>query len=232
MTEEEILRAAQIAFSNGYYHVKLYFMMGLPTETLDDIAGIAQLAEKIINLYFEQPNRPKGKGVEISISVATFVPKPHTPFMLVPQATREQVAEKQQHLIRSIPLKHKKRIRVSWNDQLVSLLEAVLARGDRRLSAVIRKAWENGSRFDSWSDRFCWENWEKAFAECGLEPAFYANRERSATELLPWEHLDYLVDKSFFLREYERAKQAKTTPHCRKQCSGCGISRAVGRSCF
>ena len=232
VTEEEILRAAQIAFSNGYYHVKLYFMMGLPTETLDDIAGIAQLAEKIINLYFEQPNRPKGKGVEISISVATFVPKPHTPFMLVPQATREQVAEKQQHLIRSIPLKHKKRIRVSWNDQLVSLLEAVLARGDRRLSAVIRKAWENGSRFDSWSDRFCWENWEKAFAECGLDPAFYANRERSATELLPWEHLDYLVDKSFFLREYERAKQAKTTPHCRKQCSGCGISREVGRACF
>ena len=232
VTEEEILRAAQIAFSNGYYHVKLYFMMGLPTETLDDIAGIAQLAEKIINLYFEQPNRPKGKGVEISISVATFVPKPHTPFMLVPQATREQVAEKQQHLIRSIPLKHKKRIRVSWNDQLVSLLEAVLARGDRRLSAVIRKAWENGSRFDSWSDRFCWENWEKAFAECGLEPAFYANRERPATELLPWEHLDYLVDKSFFLREYERAKQAKTTPHCRKQCSGCGISREVGRACF
>ena len=207
-------------------------MMGLPTETLDDIAGIAQLAEKIINLYFEQPNRPKGKGVEISISVATFVPKPHTPFMLVPQATREQVAEKQQHLIRSIPLKHKKRIRVSWNDQQVSLLEAVLARGDRRLSAVIQKAWENGSRFDSWSDRFCWENWEKAFAECGLEPAFYANRERPATELLPWEHLDYLVDKSFFLREYERAKQAKTTPHCRKQCSGCGISRAVGRACF
>ena len=207
-------------------------MMGLPTETLDDIAGIAQLAEKIINLYFEQPNRPKGKGVEISISVATFVPKPHTPFMLVPQATREQVAEKQQHLIRSIPLKHKKRIRVSWNDQLVSLLEAVLARGDRRLSAVIRRAWENGSRFDSWSDRFCWENWEKAFAECGLDPAFYANRERPATELLPWEHLDYLVDKSFFLREYERAKQAKTTPHCRKQCSGCGISRAVGRACF
>ena len=121
VTEEEILRAAQIAFSNGYYHVKLYFMMGLPTETLDDIAGIAQLAEKIINLYFEQPNRPKGKGVEISISVATFVPKPHTPFMLVPQATREQVAEKQQHLIRSIPLKHKKRIRVSWNDQLVKI---------------------------------------------------------------------------------------------------------------
>ena len=232
LTEEVILQGAREAFEGGWSHVKLYFMMGLPTETLDDIAGIAQLAEKIINLYFEQPNRPKGKGVEISISVATFVPKPHTPFMLVPQATREQVAEKQQHLIRSIPLKHKKRIRVSWNDQLVSLLEAVLARGDRRLSAVIRKAWENGSRFDSWSDRFCWENWEKAFAECGLDPAFYANRERSATELLPWEHLDYLVDKSFFLREYERAKQAKTTPHCRKQCSGCGISREVGRACF
>ena len=232
VTEEEILRAAEIAFSGGYYHVKLYFMMGLPTETLEDIAGIAALAEKIIALYFAQKNRPKGKGVEISISVSTFVPKPHTPFEFVPQATVEQIAERQKHLIASIPKQHRKRIKVNWNDQKISLLEAVLARGDRRLSHVILQAWQNGSRFDSWSDRFCWENWEKAFAACELDPAFYANRERSYTEILPWEHLDYMVNKPFLIREYERAKQAKTTPNCRQNCAGCGVNQAVGRNCF
>lgn len=232
VTEEEILRAAEIAFSGGYYHVKLYFMMGLPTETLEDIAGIAELAEKIIGLYFDQPNRPKGKGVEISISVSTFVPKPHTPFEFVPQATAEQIAERQKHLIASIPKPHRKRVKVSWNDQKISLLEAVLARGDRRLCRVILQAWQNGSRFDSWSDRFCWEHWEKAFAICGVDPAFYANRERSYTEILPWEHLDYMVNKSFLIREYERAKQAKTTPNCRQSCAGCGVNHAVGRNCF
>lgn len=232
VTEEEILRAAEIAFSGGYYHVKLYFMMGLPTETLEDIAGIAALAEKIIALYFAQKNRPKGKGVEISISVSTFVPKPHTPFEFVPQATVEQIAERQKHLIASIPKQHRKRIKVNWNDQKISLLEAVLARGDRRLSHVILQAWQNGSRFDSWSDRFCWEHWEKAFAACELDPAFYANRERSYTELLPWEHLDYMINKSFLIREYERAKQAKTTPNCRQNCAGCGVNQAVGRNCF
>lgn len=232
VTEEEILRAAEIAFSGGYYHVKLYFMMGLPTETLEDIAGIAELAEKIIGLYFDQPNRPKGKGVEISISVSTFVPKPHTPFEFVPQATAEQIAERQKHLIASIPKPHRKRVKVSWNDQKISLLEAVLARGDRRLCRVILQAWQNGSRFDSWSDRFCWEHWEKAFALCGVDPAFYANRERSYTEILPWEHLDYMVNKSFLIREYERAKQAKTTPNCRQSCAGCGVNHAVGRNCF
>lgn len=232
VTEEEILRAAEIAFSGGYYHVKLYFMMGLPTETLEDIAGIAALAEKIIALYFAQKNRPKGKGVEISISVSTFVPKPHTPFEFVPQATAEQIAERQKHLIASIPKQHRKRIKVNWNDQKISLLEAVLARGDRRLSHVILQAWQNGSRFDSWSDRFCWEHWEKAFAACELDPAFYANRERSYTEILPWEHLDYMVNKPFLIREYERAKQAKTTPNCRQNCAGCGVNQAVGRNCF
>ena len=107
-----------------------------------------------------------------------------------------------------------------------------MARGDRRLSRVILQAWQNGSRFDSWSDRFCWENWEKAFAACGLDPAFYANRERSYTEILPWEHLDYMVSKSFLIREYERAKQAQTTPNCRQHCAGCGVNQAVGRNCF
>jgi radical SAM family uncharacterized protein len=232
VTEEEILRAADIAFSGGYFHVKLYFMMGLPTETLEDVAGIAELAGKIIGRYFAGGKRPKGKGVEISISVATFVPKPHTPFMFVPQATAEEIQEKQAHLISSIPKRDAKRIKISWNDQRISLLEATLARGDRRLGQVILQAWKNGSRFDSWSDRFCWENWEKAFAACGLDPAFYANRERTDTEILPWDHLDYMVDKSFLIQEYERAKQEKTTPHCRQACAGCGVNREVGRRCF
>lgn len=232
VTEEELMRTAKIAFSGGFTNVKLYFMMGLPTENKDDIAGIAQLAERMIALFYETPDRPKGKSIQISISVATFVPKPFTPFEFEPQIDREQLNERQQHLIESIQPRNRKRIKVSWHAYEISLLEAVLARGDRQLSPVIELAWRNGSKFDSWSEYFNYENWQRAFDACGIDPAFYANRTRSYDEVFPWDHLDYLVDKSFFIRENQTAHTSQTTPHCRAKCAGCGVNRKIGRACF
>ncbi|WP_298482663.1 TIGR03960 family B12-binding radical SAM protein [uncultured Ruminococcus sp.] len=232
VTEEELMRTAQIAFSGGFTNVKLYFMMGLPTEDKDDIAGIAQLAERMIALFYETPERPKGKSIQISISVATFVPKPFTPFEFEPQIDREQLNERQQYLIESIQPRNRKKIKVSWHAYEISLLEAVLARGDRRLAPVIEQAWRNGSKFDSWSEYFNYENWQRAFDACGIDPAFYANRTRSYDEVFPWDHLDYLVDKSFFIRENQTAHKSQTTPHCRAKCAGCGVNRKIGRACF
>lgn len=232
VSDDEIMRAAETAFSGGYFNVKLYFMMGLPTETDEDIAGIADIADRIVDMFFQNPNRPRGKMVQISISVATFVPKPFTPFEFEPQATEDEVRHKQEHLVNSIDPRNAKRVKVSWHEFHISQLEGVLARGDRRLSEVIYKAWKNGSRFDSWSDRFNWECWKKAFEECGISPEFYASRRRSYDEVMPWDHLNYLVDKSFFIREHQKAMQGETTPHCRANCSGCGVNREVGRACF
>lgn len=232
VSDDEIMRAAETAFSGGYFNVKLYFMMGLPTETDEDIAGIADIADRIVDMFFQNPNRPRGKMVQISISVATFVPKPFTPFEFEPQATEDEVRHKQEHLVNSIDPRNAKRVKVSWHEFHISQLEGVLARGDRRLSEVIYKAWKNGSRFDSWSDRFNWECWKKAFEECGISPEFYASRRRSYDEVMPWDHLNYLVDKSFFICEHQKAMQGETTPHCRANCSGCGVNREVGRACF
>lgn len=232
VSDEEIMRTAEIAFSGGYFNVKLYFMMGLPTETDEDIAGIAEIADRIIELFFQNPNRPRGKMVQVSVSVATFVPKPFTPFEFEPQATEEEVIHKQEHLMNSINPRNARKIKVSWHEFRISQLEGVLARGDRKLSGVIYAAWKNGSRFDSWSDRFKWECWESAFEECGIAPEFYASRRRSYDEIMPWDHLNYLIDKSFLVREHKKALKAETTPHCREKCSGCGVNREVGRSCF
>ncbi len=232
VSDEEIMRTAEIAFSGGYFNVKLYFMMGLPTETDEDIAGIAEIADRIIELFFQNPNRPRGKMVQVSVSVATFVPKPFTPFEFEPQATEEEVIHKQEHLMNSINPRNARKIKVSWHEFRISQLEGVLARGDRKLSGVIYAAWKNGSRFDSWSDRFKWECWENAFEECGIAPEFYASRRRSYDEIMPWDHLNYLIDKSFLVREHKKALKAETTPHCREKCSGCGVNREVGRSCF
>ncbi len=232
VTDEEIMNAAEIAFSGGYFNVKLYFMMGLPTETDEDIAGIADIADRIVDIFFQNPNRPRGKMVQVSVSVATFVPKPFTPFEFEPQATEEEIRRKQEHLVSSINPRNAKRVKVSWHEFRISQLEGVLARGDRRLSDVIYAAWKNGSRFDSWSDRFNWDCWEKAFEQCRVSPEFYASRRREYDEVMPWDHLNYMVDKSFLIREHKKAMAAETTPHCRANCSGCGVNREVGRACF
>ncbi|MCM1133150.1 MAG: TIGR03960 family B12-binding radical SAM protein [Ruminococcus flavefaciens] len=229
VSEEEIMNTCKIAFEGGYTSVKLYFMMGLPTETDEDIVGIAELAQRIIDLFYSIENRPKGRGVQISISCATFVPKPFTPFQFEPQDTREEIERKQKLLLDSVKTK---KIRVSYHDSNVSLLEVVLAKGDRRLCDVIYTAWKKGCKFDSWSEHYRFDLWLEAFAECGVDPAFYAHRRFEYDEILPWEHLDYLVTKEFFIRENRTAHKSVTTPNCRLRCSGCGVNKAVGRECF
>ena len=213
----------------GYTAVKLYFMMGLPTETYDDIKGIADLAQKIVDTFYEMPNRPKGKSVSVNISVSNFVPKPFTPFEFHPQITREEIIDKQQYLKQCI---HSKKISFSYHENRTSFLEGVFARGDRRLGAVLLKAHEKGCKFDSWDEFFELEKWMDSFAECGLDPKFYANRERSYEEINPWDHLDFCVSKDFLIRENERAKMAKTTPNCRKQCQNCGANIFGKGVCF
>ncbi len=229
VTEEEIMNACRVAFEGGYTSVKLYFMMGLPTETDEDIVGIAELAQRIVDLFYSMENRPKGKSVQVSVSCATFVPKPFTPFQFEPQDTRAEIDRKQKLLLSSVK---SKKIRVSYHDSNISMLEAVLAKGDRRLCKVIYRAWEMGCKFDSWSEYFDFEKWLEAFEECGVNPEFYANRRIDYDEILPWDILDYLVDKKFFIRENMTAHKEKTTPNCRERCSGCGVNKKVGRECF
>jgi len=229
VTEEEIMNTCRIAFEGGYSSVKLYFMMGLPTETDEDIVGIAELAQRILDLFYSIENRPKGRSPQISVSCATFVPKPFTPFQFEPQDTRSEVERKQKLLLDSVK---SKKIKVSYHDPNVSLLEAVLAKGDRRLCKVIYTAWKMGCKFDSWSEHFKFDKWLEAFEKCGADPSFYANRRLEFDEILPWDHLDYLVSKDFFIRENKTAHKSVTTPNCRQRCSGCGVNKAVGRECF
>ena len=229
VSEEEIMSTCRIAFEGGYSAVKLYFMMGLPTETDEDIVGIAELAQRIIDLFYSIEDRPRGKGVQISISCATFVPKPFTPFQFESQDTREMIEHKQKLLMDSVT---SRKVKVSYHDPNVSMLEVILAKGDRRLCKSIYTAWKKGCKFDSWSEHFRFDLWLEAFAECGIDPAFYANRRFDYDEILPWDHLDYLVSKEFFIRENKTAHKAVTTPNCRERCSGCGVNKAVGRDCF
>ncbi|MDD6345897.1 MAG: TIGR03960 family B12-binding radical SAM protein [Oscillospiraceae bacterium] len=229
VTEEEIMNTCRISFEGGYTTVKLYFMLGLPTETDEDIIGIAELAQKIVDLFYSLPERPKGKSVQVSISTATFVPKPFTPFEFEPQDTREMIEHKQKLLTESIK---SRKIRPSWHDPSVSLIEAVLARGDRRLSEVIYTAWKNGCKSDSWGEHFKFDIWLDAFRRCGLDPGFYACRKREYNEIMPWEHIDYYVSKDFFIRENIRARKSETTPNCREKCSACGVNKATGGKCF
>ncbi len=230
ITEEEIFRACKLAFDGGYTSVKLYFMLGLPTETDDDIRGIADLAEKIVDFYYENPNRPKGKNIQISISCATFVPKPFTPFEFEPQASEEEIKHKQEVLLSSV--RSRKRINVSWSKYRVSVLEAVLAKGDRRLCNVIYDAWNSGCKFDSWDEHYRYDLWKRALEKNGLDTDFYACRKREYDELFPWDHLDYYVSKEFLVRENKTAHNAVTTPNCRDKCSGCGVSKCIGGACF
>ena len=228
VTEDEVMRTVRSAFAGGWTAVKLYFMLGLPTETLDDVAGIARLAQRVVDAYYQNPNKPKGKGVQVSISVASFVPKPFTPFQWEPQDTIEMLHQKQRHLKESVT---SRKIKVSCHDVQTSFLEGVFARGDRRLGKVLECAWRKGCKFDSWDDQFHFDLWEEAFQECGIDPLFYTNRRRSFDEVLPWDHMDYGIRKEFLMRENEKAHQSMTTPNCREQCAGCGTNRLNGGKC-
>jgi radical SAM family uncharacterized protein len=221
LTEEEILRTCLSAFSKGYTSVKLYFMMGLPTETMEDIDGIAELAQKIVDSFYHMENKPKGKGVQVNLSVACFVPKPFTPFEFEQQDAPELLMEKQKRLIAAI---RTKKINLKYHDSVTGMLEGVLARGDRRLCAVIEEAWRQGSRLDGWGEHFDMARWDKAFEASGLDPAFYVRRKRSYDELMPWSHIDYGVSRRFLIAENQKAYESKTTPHCRGECSGCGAA--------
>ena len=228
VTEDEIMRTCRMAFEGGYTSVKLYFMLGLPTETDEDLRGITGLAQRIVNEFYSMPNRPKGKSVNVTVSVSTFVPKPFTPFQFEPQVTIDEMRRRQQILRDSVTTK---KVTVNWHESTVSFLEGVFARGDRRLAQVIEKAVEKGCRFDGWDECFSLAKWLEAFEECGVDPAFYANRTRGFDEILPWEHIDYGVNKEFLIRENNAAHSAVTTPNCKQKCSACGAACFKGGIC-
>jgi len=215
--EEEILETAATAFDQGWNSLKLYFMVGLPGETDEDVEGIVQLVSKIRSLG-DKRRRP-----QIRVSASTFVPKPHTPFQWVAQADEAELNAKHERLRQGL---RRKGVRLSWTEPKLSLLEAVLSRGDRRLGKVIHRAWELGSIFDAWNEHFNYENWLRAFEESGLDPSFYAQRERAAEEVLPWGHIDSGVTQAFLKQEYQRALKGEETADCRHHpCRVCGLQR-------
>ncbi len=226
---EELMQTCATAFAGGWTTVKLYFMIGLPTETMDDVADIANLGQAVVDTYYQTPNRVKGRSVSVTVSASSFVPKPFTPFQWEPQDTIPVLHEKQEHIKESITTK---KIRFNYHDADTSFLEAVFARGDRKLNKVMELACERGFHFDGWNDCFSLEKWLGLFEECGIDPAFYANRRRSFDEILPWDHIDYGVTKSFLKKECEKAYQNTTTPHCREKCSGCGAAKYGEGVCF
>ncbi len=226
--EEDLLRSVRTAFAGGWSSVKLYFMLGLPTETDEDVLGIADLARKVYFAWREcAPNR--ARGVRITVSTACFVPKPHTPFQWEAQVSMEEY-QRRVDLLRDA-LKRDKSITYNWHDPQTSFLEAALARGDRRMAEVIETAWRNGARLDAWSEYFSLDRWLEAFAACGLDPGFYATRARSEEELLPWDHLSVGVRRDFLWRERARCREAVLTPNCRVQCAGCGANALNGGVC-
>lgn len=228
VTQEEVINTCTKAFDNGWTTVKLYFMMGLPTETMEDIEGIANLGMDVLHAFYNNPNRQKGTGLQVNISCSSFIPKPFTPFQWEPEDTMESLKAKQKHLLESIP---SKKIKVSYHETPTSLLEGVLARGDRRLSAVIYSAFKDGCKFDSWDEHFKFDSWMKAFEENNLDPYFYTQRKREFSEVLPWDHLDYGISRKFLEKENLKAHENKTTPHCRIKCAGCGANRLNGGHC-
>ena len=226
---DELMQTCATAFAGGWTTVKLYFMIGLPTETMDDVAAIADLGQDVVETFYQTPNRPKGKSPRVTVSASSFVPKPFTPFQWEPQDTIDMLHEKQQHIKNSI---RSKKITFNYHDADTSFLEAVFARGDRKLCRVMALACERGFHFDGWNDCFRLENWLALFEECGIDPAFYANRRRSFDEILPWDHIDYGVKKSFFISECRKAYENTTTPHCRLACSHCGAAKYGKGVCF
>ena len=229
VTWEEIERTCTIAFRSGYTSVKLYFMMGLPTETMEDIEGIAETAQRVVNLYYSLPDKPKGKSVQVTISVACFVPKPDTPFQFCAQDTKEMLEAKQKHLLESV---HSKKIKVNYHASDTSYLEAVFAKGDRRLAPVILDAYRHGCYFDGWEEHFKYAEWLECFDRAGLDPQFYSRRVIGLDEVTPWSHLDYGVSHDYLVREYQKAMQGVTTRPCNRACSGCGANHLLGGPCF
>ena len=226
VTEADLIRSVTDAFEQGWSAVKLYFMLGLPTETDEDVLGIADLAEKVRKCYFSVPRERRAPGLRITVSASVFVPKNDTPFQWAPQLDYETVVHRQQLLKQA--LSRVKGVDFKYHAPDLSYIEAVFARGDRRLGEALERAWRMGCRFDGWSDQFRYDLWLKAFEEIGLDPDFYALRPRPTDEVFPWDHLDCGVTKDYMLREGERALREECTPDCRRGCTGCGMKRYPG----
>ena len=225
VTEDDLRGKLKDAFEGGWNSVKLYFMMGLPTETQADLEGIAALARMAVNAYYAVPKGQRAKGLRITVSAAVFVPKPFTPFQWCAQDTMEVVRQKQQELRRLLNIQG---VTFHWHDPSISSLEACFAVGDRHMADVLYRAWELGCKLDGWNDQFRYDLSMQAFRDCGIDPAFYANRPRGLEELLPWDFIDIGVTKRYLRLEYERALKAQTTKDCRQGCNGCGIERIKG----
>ena len=234
LTKEDILNGAALAFEGGWTRVKLYFMLGLPTETEEDILGIGELSNEIAAVFFDtvpKEKRINGK-VQIVTSTSFFIPKPFTPFQWARMCTKEEFIEKAYQTKKGIMAQlNQKSIKYNWHEADVSVLEGVLARGDRKLAKVLLKAYEMGCLFDSWSECFHNDVWMKAFEDCGIEPDFYTTRERREDEIFPWDFLDCGVTKEFLLREWKKARTQTVSPNCRQQCQGCGANRFGGGVC-
>ncbi len=221
VTADDLLQTAEAAYASGWLRIKLYFMIGLPTETMEDVLAIADLVKEVRKIG----RRLRGKRAQVSVSVATFIPKAHTPFQWVALQDPAQIAEKQNALRRALPGHG---VRLSWSDEATTWLEAALSRGDRRLGAVILRAWQLGARFDAWTEAYKPELWERAFAEADLDPKFYAARQRSYAEVLPWGHIDTGVDQSSLWEEYQRALRGESSINCAEGCTDCGVRGAFG----
>lgn len=227
--EQDLMRAVNVAFDAGKTQVKLYFMQGHPTETDEDLAEIPELAHRVVSEFYKNPNRPRGRQPQVTISVSPFIPKPFTAFQWEPQDTLEEMLRKQEYVGSCV---RDRKVKYNHHDARTCVIEAVLARGDRRLSAALYEACRRGFRFDAWSEYFDYDKWMEVFAAVGIDPAFYANRRFGLDEVLPWEVIDCGVTKAFLKRERAKAFEGVTTPNCREKCAGCGANRLGGvRSC-
>ena len=233
LTEEDILHGSSEAFKGGWNRVKLYFMLGLPTETVEDMEGIALLAEKVAEEYYKVPKEQRFGKVQVVSSTSFFVPKPFTPFQWATMFTKEEYLKKA-HIVNTKMkemLNHKS-LRYNWHEADVTVLEGVMARGDRKVAAVIEEAYKNGALYDSWSESFKNDVWMKAFETCGVDPEFYTLRERSLDEVFPWDFIDAGVSKEFLQREWNQALHETVTPNCRQKCSACGALKYKGGVCY
>ncbi len=233
LTEETILKGASEAFNGGWNRVKLYFMLGLPTETVEDMEGIAELSEKVAEAYYEIPKDQRNGKVQIVASSSFFVPKPFTPFQWARMCTREEFLERA-YVVKDKfrTMLNKKSLKYNYHEADLTVLEGVLARGDRKISALIEEVYKNGAIYDSWSEHFKNELWMNAFETCGIDPDFYTIRERDLDEVFPWDFINSGVTKEFLKREWQNAVSEKITPNCRQHCTGCGAMSFKGGICY
>jgi radical SAM family uncharacterized protein len=233
LTEEQILRGSAQAFEGGWTKVKLYFMLGLPTETEEDIKGIAWLSEKIAEKYYELPKEERNGRCQITASSSFFVPKPFTPFQWAPMNTKKEFLDKAKIVNGEIKNQlNQKSLRYNWHEADLTILEGYLARGDRKASQLLLEVYKNGAIYDSWSEHFHNDIWMKAFETTGIDLDFYTSRERDIEEKLPWDFIEIGVTKKFLQLEWERAKNAEGTPNCKEKCSGCGALQYQGGVCL